>query len=189
MKQSEVRRFFKYVWAAFLFSTSAVLLAANTGPATFGAPAPELLEAEQAFQSSARVKDGKMLEVAFKVADSYYLYRKRFQITPTGNTLKLGKAQIPPGKMKQDATFGRVEIYRKSVRMLVPYSSSDKEFHFQLVSQGCADAGVCYPPLKQAFVVKAGDTMAVAALDVSGARGSVVRAAPGSIADLIKKAP
>jgi thioredoxin:protein disulfide reductase len=157
------------------------------------AETPELLEVEKAFQPTARLKhlkstNAKMIEVEFKIADGYYMYRKRFQFAPEGNGLKLGKVQIPSGKIKQDATFGRVETYRKSVRMLLPFTSSDKEFRFKITSQGCADVGVCYPPLKQDFVLKAGETVAVGPLPPKGALDHRMNPAPGSIADLIKKA-
>jgi thioredoxin:protein disulfide reductase len=185
MKRSRSNQIFRTACAIF----TASLLCAGAWAKAPVAPAPELLEAEKAFQSTARVKDGKAIEIEFKIADGYYMYRKRFQFASAAESLKLGKAQTPAGKLKQDATFGRVETYRKSVRLLLPYTSSDKELRFKVISQGCADAGVCYPPLKQEFVVKAGDTMAVSALAPEGAPPGAKTPAPGSIADLIKKAP
>jgi thiol:disulfide interchange protein len=188
MKRNEAGQFFCSALTILVLAASANLHASNTGPAMFGAPEPELLEPERAFQSSARVKDAKTIEVEFKIADGYYMYRKRFQFAPDGDGLKLGKVQIPSGKLKQDATFGRVETYRKSVRMLLPYSSSNKEFRFKVTSQGCADVGVCYPPLKQDFVLKAGEAVAVGPLAPKGALDLRMNPAPGSMADLIKKA-
>jgi thioredoxin:protein disulfide reductase len=162
--------------------------------ASIAASSAEPIPAEEAFQSQARYKDAKTIEVEFKIADGYYLYRKRFQFAPEATGLKFGVAKTPAGKMKQDATFGRVETYRKSVRVLLPIAAVDKEIHFKVTSQGCADVGVCYPPMKQYFVLKAGDTIAVNALPdptlpsfAKPASASVP--VPGSVADLIKRTP
>lgn len=184
MKQNEAGHF-RLILAALMLTLGANAIVEAKVPV---AEVPELLEAEKAFQPVARVKDAKTIEVEFKIADGYYMYRKRFQFAPEGDGLKLGKTKMPTGKMKQDATFGRVETYRKSVRMLLPYTSSGKELRFKVTSQGCADAGVCYPPLKQDFMLKAGETVAVGPLPPKGALDLRMNPAPGSIADVIKKA-
>jgi thiol:disulfide interchange protein len=184
MKRNEVSHF-RTMFAALMLVLAANVVVEAKVPV---AEAPELLEVEKAFQPTARLKNAKTIEVEFKIADGYYMYRKRFQFAPEGDGLKLGKVQIPSGKIKQDATFGRVETYRKSVRMLLPFTSSDKEFRFKVTSQGCADVGVCYPPLKQDFVLKASETVAVGPFPPKGALDLRMNPAPGSIADLIKKA-
>ncbi len=150
---------------------------------------PELLPAEQAFRVSAQFKDAKTVALTYQIADGYYLYRKRFHFDAIEGA-KLGKAVLPTGKMKQDATFGRVETYRKSVRVLLPITSVAKATHLnpgdkirlKLTSQGCADAGVCYPPVKQDVVLTVGSNEAVEPGGDGGRK-------PSSIADLVKRAP
>jgi len=108
------------------------------------AHAQEPLPAEQAFRASARALDDKTVEVRFKVADGYYLYRHRFQFAAAG--IEFGEPALPPGKPKKDDAFGEVEIYRKDLVFTLPVSAGQPPFDLQLTSQGCADIGICYPP-------------------------------------------
>ncbi|MEO8385116.1 MAG: protein-disulfide reductase DsbD N-terminal domain-containing protein [Betaproteobacteria bacterium] len=125
----------------------------------------ELLEPERAFLLSARFKDAKTAEFLYKIADGYYMYRTRFKIVgEPATSAKIGKAVFTKGEMKDDATFGRVEIFRNSMRILIPVSRLGKDFRvgdekllrLKVTSQGCADAGVCYPPLHQTLTLKVG---------------------------------
>lgn len=115
---------------------------------------PELLEPERAFQLTAKRLDNKTLELTYKIAEGYYMYKGRFKYAAEPVTsAKLGKATLSKGKLKLDATFGRVEVYRDSVRILLPFASLDKgmasALRLKVTSQGCADVGVCYPPFSQ----------------------------------------
>jgi thiol:disulfide interchange protein DsbD len=125
---------------------------------------PELLAPESAFRLSAQRKDAKTLGLEFKIADGYYMYRKRFRFSVEPQTgAKLGPAKFSKGKMKQDPTFGMVETYRDSVRILLPMKLSNKgspmantqPLKLIVTSQGCADAGVCFPPVRQAITLPA----------------------------------
>ncbi len=107
----------------------------------------EFLEPEKAFQFSARPLDAKTVEVTFDIAPGYYLYRDQFRFAATGATL--GAPAIPPGKVKFDETFQKnVETYRDTVKIAVPVASAGTDFRFVTTSQGCADAGLCYPPMQ-----------------------------------------
>ncbi len=106
----------------------------------------EPLDPDLAFRFSARVVDATTLEARWQIADGYYLYRDKFRFELSGATL--GKVELPPGKIKQDEYFGRVETYRKDVRILLPIerAAGATEVKLTTVSQGCADAGLCYVP-------------------------------------------
>ncbi|MEP7154820.1 MAG: protein-disulfide reductase DsbD N-terminal domain-containing protein [Betaproteobacteria bacterium] len=117
---------------------------------------PELLEASSAFQVSARMVNDRKVELRYTIADGYYMYRDRFHFSINGTPIVLDKKSWPAGKVKQDATFGKVVTYRKSVRMLIPVAALGKDLSIKAVSQGCADAGVCYPPLAQTLVMHLG---------------------------------
>lgn len=131
---------------------------------------PELLEPERAFQLSARRTDLKTLELRFEIADSYYMYRDKFKfaIVPTTST-RLGRVMLTKGNMTQDPTFGRTEIYRDSVRILLPLTILGKRsnlanaetLQLKVTSQGCADAGVCYPPMHQTLTLQTGNMQVV----------------------------
>ena len=113
----------------------------------FGGTADKLLEPEKAFRFSARAADGAV-EVRFAIADGYYMYRDKFRFTAEGNPqVRLGAPQLPPGIRHKDEFFGEVETYRKSVTIRVPAEGSGR-FDLKVVSQGCADIGVCYVPME-----------------------------------------
>lgn len=184
----------------FAFTASVVLgLGALTAFNVGAAPssADDLLPAEEAFKVSARFKDAKTIELNYQIADGYYMYRKRFRVNSETPQFKAGKIAAPPGLVKQDATFGRVETYRKSVRVLLPITklgmkSDDKMIKLAVTSQGCADVGVCYPPLRHDLVLQVGSGDIVNPANSSGT--SSAASAPNvsktpSIADMVKKAP
>ncbi len=116
-----------------------------------GAAEPKLLPPEEAFRFSARVLDGKTIEARFSVADGYYLYRDKvaFAVEPPGGTV--GAPALPPGKVKEDQFFGKVETYRGEVVIAVPLTavSAGQSLVLAADSQGCADVGVCYPAFRQ----------------------------------------
>ena len=111
----------------------------------------ELLPAEQAFRFSARALDDRTLEARFSIADGYYLYRDKFKFMVTPDGAVLGAPELPPGKVKTDEFFGKVETYRRIVVVKLPLSGATAGQSVVLVadSQGCADVGVCYPPTRQ----------------------------------------
>ena len=110
---------------------------------------PELLESEAAFRFSAKLLDAKTVEVRFAIADGYYMYRDKFRFLADPGPASLGKADLPKGKVKVDPTFGKVETYRKTVTARLPVAGlpPDGKLSITVISQGCADAGVCYPPM------------------------------------------
>ena len=108
--------------------------------------ADNFLEPEKAFQFSARMIATDRVEVNFEIAKGYYLYRERFAIEADGAVL--GEAQIPRGKVKFDENFQKdVETHRDAGRLQVSIAKASGPFSLKVTSQGCADAGLCYPPL------------------------------------------
>jgi thiol:disulfide interchange protein DsbD len=122
----------------FLF----LLLLALPGPACAEEPLPP----EEAFRFSARMIDAKTIEARWQITDQYYMYRDKFKFALEGGTL--GAAKLPPGKIKEDEIFGKVETYRKEVKILLPVETAGP-VTLKVVSQGCWDGGICYPPINQ----------------------------------------
>jgi thiol:disulfide interchange protein DsbD len=121
-----------------------------------GAPAQELLDPNDAFRFSARALDPATIEVSYRVAPGYYLYRKNFKFElaePRGAAL--GEPQFPPGHMKNDPIFGETEIYRDEVkiRLTVRLPQGTGKVSLLATSQGCSDVGVCYVPQQQKLTV------------------------------------
>ena len=131
-----VHRFARALWLLGL------LLAA-----AFGArAADDFLEPEKAFRFAARALDERTVEVSFKVAPGYYLYRERFIVAAEGATI--GEPAYPAGKVKFDETFGKnVETFRGDFAIRVPVNQAQGPFRLNVTSQGCADQGLCYPPM------------------------------------------
>ena len=114
--------------------------------------ADDFLEPEKAFQFSASAADAKSVAVDFTIAPGYYLYREQFKFASSG--AKLGTPAIPPGKVKFDETFQKnVESYRDHIRIVIPVEEAGAEFRLVVTSQGCADAGLCYPPMQSAAAI------------------------------------
>ncbi len=131
-------------WARALLVVLALVGHAAWQPAL---AADDFLEPDKAFQFSARQLDAKTVEVTFDIAPGYYLYREQFKFAAEGATL--GAAVIPPGKVKFDQTFQKnVETYRDAIKISVPVQSAAGDFRLITTSQGCADAGLCYPPMQ-----------------------------------------
>ncbi len=114
--------------------------------------ADEFLDPAVAFKPSARALDAQTIEVAFAIAKGYYLYRDKFRFAVDGESVTLGSPVFPRGKEKNDENFGKVEVFYNSVAIRLPverHASGTLPLRLNVTSQGCADAGVCYPPQMQ----------------------------------------
>jgi thiol:disulfide interchange protein DsbD len=147
--------------------------------AAFGArAADDFLEPEKAFRFTVRSLDERTVEVSFAVAPGYYLYRERFAVTAEGATL--GEPAYPPGKVKFDETFGKnVETFRGDVAIRVPVSQAQGPFRLSVTSQGCADQGLCYPPMTSVAQISLRGFGGDGSVSVPGAKPTAVAATVG----------
>ena len=107
--------------------------------------ADDFLPPEQAFRFSASMDGASTITVRFEIADSYYLYRDKLQFAAEGATL--GTPQVPKGKVKFDPNFEKdVETLYRQLVVRIPVQAS-APFTLKVVSQGCSDKGLCYPPM------------------------------------------
>lgn len=121
--------------------------------ASFAHADDDFLPPDQAFTFSASEQPG-VVEVHFKIADGYYMYRERFAFATRNGSATLGTPDIPAGHVKFDPTFQKnVETYRGQLTIRVPVKSASGPFDLAVTSQGCADAGICYPPAEHVFHV------------------------------------
>lgn len=138
-----MRAFFPKLLAALAM---ALLWLAWNAPARAEA---EFLEPEKAFVFSAAMATPDTVELRFRVAPGYYMYRERFgiSISPLG-AATLGEPVYPKGEVKYDPTFEKdMEVYHQDVVIRVPVTPGGQPFTLTLTGQGCADAGLCYPPM------------------------------------------
>ena len=128
--------------------------------------AEEFLDPAVAFKPAVRALDGQNIELRFDIAPGYYLYRDKFRFVPETPAVQLGTPALPKGKEKQDDTFGKVEVYYKEAIIQLPVersASGPVALTLKITSQGCADAGICYPPQQQKVRVELPDPATAAA--------------------------
>jgi thiol:disulfide interchange protein DsbD len=109
----------------------------------------DFLPPDTAFRVSARV-DGDVVRVRWIIADGYYLYRRKIDIKAESPNLVIAAPLLPKGVLKSDAYLGTQEIYQQQVEATVPYTRFDAGAHplqIKVTYQGCAEAGLCYPPI------------------------------------------
>ena len=140
----------------------------------------DLLEPEKAFVLSAKVLDAKTVELRYQIAKGYYLYHDKFKFQIEPKEVGLGAAKIPPGKIKQDEFFGKVETHRGLLVIKLPLARASAQMTLKAISQGCADIGVCYPPLTQTIKLSLPGAPAQAA-PVADAATPAVTLAPAAL--------
>lgn len=116
----------------------------------------EVLPPEQAFRFTVHLADAQTVEVRYDIAAGYYLYRDKFHFASDTEGVTLGSFTLPPGKLKHDEFFGKVQTYRGHLSVRVPFRGGADADAFQLKSQfqGCADAGICYTPQTRVSTIK-----------------------------------
>jgi thiol:disulfide interchange protein DsbD len=134
------------------------------------------LTADQAFQVAAAPAGPDSVRLDWTIADGCYLYRSRLKVK-TASPVQLGALVLPEGKSQTDEYFGTQQIYEHSVTATLPVArsaaTSDQNLALDVTYQGCAHAGLCYPPITKTLSVTlppAGTTgggAAAAAPDVS----------------------
>jgi thioredoxin:protein disulfide reductase len=109
----------------------------------------DFLPPDVAFRVGATL-DGSIVKVHWVIADGYYLYRQKIEVKPESPDLVLSAPQLPKGLTKTDEYLGTQEIYTQQLEASVPYSRFDGGAHpmqVKVTYQGCAEAGLCYPPI------------------------------------------
>ncbi len=109
----------------------------------------DFLPPDAAFRVNARA-EGNLVRVRWVIADGYYLYRSRIEIKAESPDLQLSAPTLPQGKVKVDPYFGAQQIYEQQLEASATYTRSDFGAHplqIKVTYQGCAEAGLCYPPI------------------------------------------
>ncbi len=128
----------------------------------------EFLPVEQAYQLNVELEQDQV-HLIWQIADAYYLYghQFKFKLLDKGQALPITPL-LPRGKKKFDDYFGEVEVFYHQVLVSIPlpseYKSNSSQLQLEVSSQGCADAGLCYPPYKQRFNI---DRMQLIATEIA----------------------
>jgi thiol:disulfide interchange protein DsbD len=124
----------------------------------------DFLPPDVAFRVAARI-DGDVVKVRWVIADGYYLYRQKIAVRAESPDLLVSMPQLPPGTVKTDPYMGTQQVYMQQVEAIVPYSRIDAGAHplqIKVTYQGCAEAGLCYPPITKVVFPTAGPPAVVA---------------------------
>ena len=108
----------------------------------------QFLHPDEAFIVQTVFVKKNQLEISFQIAEGYYLYKSKIFLTFENKGSKKIYPRLPAGEIKNDPTFGEVEIYRSGVILRTdPLASDDVQDKSLILSyQGCAEDGICYPP-------------------------------------------
>jgi thiol:disulfide interchange protein DsbD len=153
----------------------------------------DFLPPDRAFRFDALAEGTDRVRLNWEIADGYYLYRARIKVSTTSPGAQLGTPQFPPGQVKNDEYFGRQEVYHHELAVTLPVAraaAGDLDLPLEVTYQGCADAGLCYPPQTKTLSVHLAGSAgpgaggATAAVDGSAAAGAPPPAHPAAAAFL-----
>lgn len=128
----------------------------------FSSTSDELLEPDKAFSFSAEMTNSNTINLNWRIADGYYLYQDKVKtavIQP--NSVQLASINFPPGKAKHDETYGDTTVYYGDVSIQQPVIhqlNPGETLSVSVSFQGCADIGVCYPPMNKTVQLTIPDT-------------------------------
>jgi thiol:disulfide interchange protein DsbD len=145
----------------------------------------EFLSPDQAFQFQARPDGPGQVRLSWVITKGYYLYRDRITVTSDSAAATLGTPLFPAGVVKNDEYFGKQVIYHDSLVVPVPVTQSTSgalDLKLRVSYQGCAEAGLCYPPQTRDVALQLPAAPAGGSTSSAGAGAASTAAAAGSLA-------
>ena len=127
----------------FLFSAS------NLFAAELPDTKQEFLAPDQAFKMSVSSLGNKQVQITWDISSGYYLYMGMFEFSTDVETTNIINAEMPDGLKKKDEFFGDVDVYYQSTYAKLTFDNISENTNLVIKYQGCADAGLCYPPIKK----------------------------------------
>ena len=126
-----------------------------------GSKQPTFLPPDQAFGLQVVARDAHTLIASFSITPGYYLYRDKIRFEAGNDTAKVLAVNLPRGEMKQDPSFGNIEVFHNPFQAEITlHRTSDAPAGFTLDAtyMGCSDEGLCYPPIKKSIALDLPDT-------------------------------
>ncbi len=123
----------------------------------FGGGEEEVLDPEQAFRFDTEVVDAGTIVARWQIAPAHYLYKDKFKFELLDAAgVQLGAVSLPEGEEKEDEFFGRIRVFHDQVEARLALQREDgaaRKITLRVSYQGCAEAGICYPPMKKESVL------------------------------------
>lgn len=143
----------------------------------------EFLDPDVAFRLAAFPDGPDRVRVEWAVHEGYYLYKSRMRFATPSTQAQLGTPLLPQGETKTDEYFGTQEVYHQDVVATVPVARSGAgalELPLEVTYQGCADAGLCYPPITKTLKVTLPDPANASAASSGGSSAAASVGSGGS---------
>ena len=113
----------------------------------------QFLPVDEAYQLTLVADGDKRLMLQWVIAPEYYLYRHAFKVQASDSESAIAaNLVIPDGLAKTDEFFGDVEVYYDALEARVDLETATELAQIKVTYQGCADAGLCYPPETKSFL-------------------------------------
>nr|WP_232059051.1 protein-disulfide reductase DsbD domain-containing protein [Kineobactrum salinum] len=144
----------RFLVASVLWLTTSLALAqlGTGGNAADAFGNPQFLPVEEAYQLELETGEQGRVRLYWRIADGYYLYQHGFDFALQSGGRKLPlEVALPEALERHDEFFGDVRVYYQDADILLQPAESPQYARLTVKSQGCADAGLCYPPQTQAF--------------------------------------
>lgn len=133
--------------------SSGVQKLSSLGNSLLGGGQREFLAPDEAFAYQVRMDDNGNIVANWTIAEGYYLYKEKFNFKTETAGVQLGEIKMPTGTMHHgilpDGSEGEVEVYLNTLTITIPVDNAPAAgtLAFTAKFQGCADAGICYPPM------------------------------------------
>ena len=148
-----MKLFIKQIYFILLIACCS-LLTINYAKSELPVNQAEFLSPDEAFKIDYNIVDKNHVKINWIIHPGYYLYMGMFEFKSL-DANKILKVEMPEGKKKQDEFFGDVDVYYYSAEADVYFLDDIKEsIEFKVKYQGCADAGLCYPPVFKTITLK-----------------------------------
>jgi len=135
----------------------------------------EFLDPDVAFVLTGEAQSTNNIQLNWRITDGYYLYKQRIKLAPANAAQSVGAIVLPKGEAHHDDYFGDQEVYRQSLDASFSVPPSDaKTVEVNVTYQGCADAGLCYPPITKTLSISLEGAPTAAAAAATPAGGGYV---------------
>ena len=135
----------------FLFILTLALMPMHINADILADSDTEFISPSEAFKISIREVDKNHLEVKWDIARGYYLYVGMFEFNINDSKTQITKINMPDGIKKTDEFFGDVDVYYNTTKADIYIDKLHSNSKLIVKYQGCADAGLCYPPITHEF--------------------------------------
>ncbi|QBL10262.1 protein-disulfide reductase DsbD [Rheinheimera sp. D18] len=107
-------------------------------------PTDNFLPVDQAFEFDFIQQDNALI-ISWNIADNYYLYKDKIKLG--GIAVSFSHPTYPASMQIEDEYFGVTDVYFHQLTLRIPLTDVSEDAVFKIQYMGCAEAGLCYPPV------------------------------------------